>query len=797
MRLGSRIVKQLVAGMVAVLAVLGTVTTAEAQAYRRWYLAEGAANTFFNETILIGNPSATPANVTIQLLPEGQPPLAPIPIVVAATSRYTFNVNGVTGLPPGAVSAIVDSDVDIVVERSMTWPGAAQRGGHNSEGVLAPAAQWYLAEGVTGFFETFVLVTNTNSSSAVNVEVTFLRETSGPLVQTFTLGPSGRRTIYVNNDIKDGSGQPISEPFSTIVRQTSGGTSADLVVERAMYWNGFEGGHGSAAVTAPSTTWLFAEGVCGGDASFSFQTYLLLANPGASPATATITFFRDIGGPVTKQVTVPAGRRQTLFLNDLRFGSGNVAELANASFAIRVSSDQPILAERAVYWSSSGITFIEGHNSPGVTAEATKWAFAEGIEGVVQLNGPSHDSYFLISNANPTPLEVKATFVREDGHGVVVTRTIPAQSRGTILTSGVPALSHKRFAAFIESVNTPSPLPFVAERATYWGGGYFGGHGAPGTPWTGPIATPPAIDLTPQITSISPNHGPITGGNDITIKGFNFTESTTVSIDTRPAQVYPIDGTTLLVTVPAGTAPGSVAVTLTNSGFLPTTDPNGYLYDPVGPFLLADTILSFGDSITEGRSSRLQGGVITGVDIVGYPARLAALLQARYPGQAVSVENGGRGGECASAHCATPTAGFERLPGAIAPFHDLVVLLEGVNDIRFPRTPAQVVEALRTMIQSARAAGKSVLLSGLWPVKPLDTDPDAYKAASPAQITEYNAAIGQLAREQAVPLIDMVAALGPGYTAYLSPDGLHPNESGYQRMAEIIGDAIVATFAVP
>ena len=83
---------------------------------------------------------------------------------MAPTSRTTFIVNGVTGLPPGAVSAIVESDVDIVVERSMTWPGAAHRGGHNSGGVLAPAAQWYLAEGVTGFFETFVLVTNTNST---------------------------------------------------------------------------------------------------------------------------------------------------------------------------------------------------------------------------------------------------------------------------------------------------------------------------------------------------------------------------------------------------------------------------------------------------------------------------------------------------------------------------------------------------------------------------------------------------------------------------------------------------------
>ena len=640
---GSRIV----AAMVAVLALVGIVGSAEAQAYRRWYLAEGAANTFFNETILIGNPNAAPANVTIRLLPEFGPAVTVPTFQVAGTSRYTFNVNGVTGLTQGAVSAIVESDVDIVVERSMTWPGAAQRGGHNSGGVLAPAAQWYFAEGVTGFFETFVLVTNTNSSSAVEVDVTFLREVSGPLVRHYTLPASGRQTIYVNADITDEQGRPIAEPFSTVVRQTGGGTSADLVVERAMYWNGFEGGHGSAAVTAPSTTWLFAEGVCGGDASFFFQTYLLLANPGPTPATATITFFRDNGGPVTKTVPVPAGRRQTLYLNDLRPDSSNVAELANASFSIRVSSDQPILAERAVYWSSSGITFIEGHDSPGVTAEATKWAFAEGIEGVVQQGGPSHDSYFLISNANDQPLHVKATFVREDGHGIVVHQTVQAQARGTILTSGIPALSHRRFAAFLESEDG-TPLPFVAERATYWGGGYFGGHGATGVPWTSAIGTPPAVDLTPQISSISPNHGPVAGGTDITIRGANFTESTTVSIDSRPAHVFPIDGTTLVATVPAGTAPGSVAVSVTNSGFLPVTVPNGYIYDAVGPLLLADTILSFGDSLTAGITSfcGVQG---CGGTTTGYPQRLETWLRARYPAQAVAVQGSGAPGECASA----------------------------------------------------------------------------------------------------------------------------------------------------
>jgi lysophospholipase L1-like esterase len=613
-------------------------------------------------------------------------------------------------------------------------------------------------------------------------------------VQTFTLPASGRRTIYVNSEVRDSLNRPIAEPFSTVVRQTSGGTNADLVVERAMYWNGFEGGHGSAGVTAPSTTWLFAEGVCGGDASFSWQTYLLLANPGLTDATATITFFRDIGGPVQKQVTVPAGRRQTLFLNDLRFGE--VAALANASFSIRVSSDQPVLAERAVYWSSNGVTFIEGNNSPGVNAEATKWAFAEGIEGVVQLNGPSHDSYFLVSNANAQPLMLKATFVREDGRGVVVTRTIPAQSRATILTSGLAELTHTRFAAFIESVNDPAPLPFVAERATYWGGGYYGGHGATGVPWTGTIATPAAVDLTPQIASISPNHGPVAGGNDVTIVGANFTESTTVTIGGRPAQVYPVNGTTMVVLVPAATSSGTVPVTVTNSGFLPVTDANGYTYDTMGPLLLADTILAFGDSLTYGITSVCGlGGDQCGMQITGYPQRLETWLRARFPAQAAAVQGSGVPGECASASGCTGTAGRDRLPVTMGAIHDLVVILEGVNDTNAIVSDTLIVDGIRAMVQAAKNAGKDVILCGLLPVKPND-DTGLYKA-DPGRIASMNARLSALAGAEGVPFVNMVAAFGTAFQPLLSPDGLHPTASGYQRMAEAIGNTIVNFFAIP
>ena len=110
-----------------------------------------------------------------------------------------------------------------------------------------------------------------------------------------------------------------------------------------------------------------------------------------------------------------------------------------------------------MYWSSNGITYIEGHNTPGVNAEALKWAFAEGVEGSIDSTGIRYSSFFLVSNSSTTPdLNIKVTFVREDGKGMVKTFTIPAQSRFTIPTGTFPELSHQRFSAFIESTTTTS-----------------------------------------------------------------------------------------------------------------------------------------------------------------------------------------------------------------------------------------------------------------------------------------------------------------------------------------------------
>jgi lysophospholipase L1-like esterase len=778
--------------------------SAEAQppTYRTWVLAEGAANEFFTEEILIGNPNSGAATVEIRLLPENgaAPPLQTI--TVPPTSRYTFRVNAVVS--SGAVGAVVDSNLPVVVERSMYWAYGMRRGGHNSPGVASAADRWYLAEGTLGFFDTFVLITNSSATPAT-VEVTFLRQAGAPITTTLTVAGNGRRTIFVNNEFPQ-----IASPFSTVVRQTNG---SSIVVERAMYWNGYEGGHESTGVRALNTTWLFAEGATGGDASFDFQTYLLLANPGSASADVTIDFFRDSGGPVQYRLMVPGLNRTTLHLDELSFPSGERL-LSSSSFSIKVTSTQPILAERSVYWSSSGIPFIDGHNTAGVNAEASRWVFAEGREGRFTDSGTvSYDTYFLFSNSSAQPLRIKGTFVREDGLGIVQTFTVNPTSRFTLLAAQFLELNNQRFAAFFEAVDNagaPSTQTFVAERAMYWGPGYYGGHGSTGTPWPSdlpPIAAPPIVDLTPAITSVSPTHGPLTGGTPVTITGINFLESTLVEFGDRPAtNVQHISATQMIATTPAGVALGPVSVKAMNVGKPIATAPTPYTYDAVVPYLTTDFTLAFGDSLTAGVTWTLcnMGGTMLPCSPppdpnFGYPGRLRSLLQTQFPTQTIQVQAEGVPGECASEPGCVPSApnsGVGRLPGTLNGAQDLVVILQGENDLNGDIPISTIINALQTMVTTARNAGKQVLLCTTPPVKLDERAGHSGYKVDPARLAALNAAIRSLATAMEIPYVDITAAFGNNYESLLSIDGQHPNGAGYQRMAEAIRDKIVERFEV-
>jgi hypothetical protein len=345
--------------------------------------------------------------------------------------------------------------------------------------VLTPAGEWYLAEGVSNaVFDEFILLMNPNPEPTI-VEVSYLGTDGLADVDTYRVAGMSRRTIWVRVDLEARfHGRFRNRTFSAVVRTRD---AAPIIVERAIYWGGLglagldPGGTNAAGLTATSTVWRFAEGFTGA----GFQTFLLLGNPGASDAEARITFLFEDGTTAVERRLVRANSRVNVWVN------AEIGRARERPFSMLVESTNGvgIVAERSMYWGA----LREGHVVTGLTAEAPKWAFAEGIEG--WHDGHEYDSYFLLANTSATPAEIRALFVLEDGTGVERRFTVAPTSRFTLPAGALAPLVGKRFGAFFESTNG---TPILAERAVYWGLRYQGGHASAGTPWTGEIASPPA-----------------------------------------------------------------------------------------------------------------------------------------------------------------------------------------------------------------------------------------------------------------------------------------------------------------
>ena len=391
-----------------------------------YYLAEGATGAFFDNDVLIANPNAVDAPVTLTFLLEGGATIVEIR-TVAAQSRMTVSVDAIPGLESTSASVQVTSTsgVPLVVERTMSWD-STHYGGHTANAVMNPATRWIFAEGFQGFFDTYVLIANATATPGT-ATLTFLREGETPFVTSVPVGAFSRQTVYAGDypDI-------VNRAFGIVVDST-----VPVIAERAMYFASvpgkfWGGGHVNTGTTTPSTTWFHAEGATG---TF-FNTFILLSNPFSTPATVELQFLLQSGEVITRAKTVPGNQRLTI--NPA--GEGD-PRLENASLSTVVTSDVPIVSERSMYWPGDASPFGEGHNSAGIVSTGLRWGLAEG-----RIGGPlAYDTYILLTNATAGPADVRVTFLREAGAAPVVkTYTVPATSRFNIdVRSMVPEMAER------------------------------------------------------------------------------------------------------------------------------------------------------------------------------------------------------------------------------------------------------------------------------------------------------------------------------------------------------------------
>jgi hypothetical protein len=369
---------------------------------------------------------------------------------------------------PAEVSALLETDVAVAVERTVSWPFRTGTGttpaaptldayGAHAEGDIAqPSSTWYFAEGATyAGFDLFYLVRNIELRP-VTVTATYLRPAPlDAVVKQYVVDADSRKTIWVNLE----DARLVSTEMAATF-ETDGGR---VIVERAMYASTpgqpFAAGTAAMGATAPSTRWVFAEGATGD----YFDTFLLLANPGDQEAEVQVSYLLPLGERLVRPYTVAPRARLSIWADY------EDPVLSDTAFSADVVSANgvPIVAERVMWWPGPGAaSWQEAHASAGATRAAAKWVTSDGECGGERRAR----TYLLVVNPAEAPVTVAVRLNFADSSSEVRSFDVPGRARLDIdVGARFPEADGRRFSAEL-AVADPSTGAIVVERSTYWDG---------------------------------------------------------------------------------------------------------------------------------------------------------------------------------------------------------------------------------------------------------------------------------------------------------------------------------------
>jgi lysophospholipase L1-like esterase len=184
----------------------------------------------------------------------------------------------------------------------------------------------------------------------------------------------------------------------------------------------------------------------------------------------------------------------------------------------------------------------------------------------------------------------------------------------------------------------------------------------------------------------------------------------------------------------------------------------------INSFLTGETYVAVGDSITRGSHDDIPA------DGIGYEPILGNLL-------GVMIADAGLSGDSSADGAASIGNTIAAYPSA-----SYYLILYGSNDASLPVPKAVYKANMQTIIDRIKAAGKTPILAKV-----------PYATASgfnDASIQEYNAAIDEL------KIANGLQVIPPDFYAWFKSrpdqlaDGLHPNGTGYQSMANLWFNAL-------
>ncbi|MHB8781175.1 MAG: Ig-like domain-containing protein [Candidatus Geothermincolia bacterium] len=295
----------------------------------------------------------------------------------------------------------------------------------------------HYAEGCTrDGFDTWLCLQNPGVEQA-NVTVNYmLAEGQGEAsARVYAVPPHSRMTVFVNQDV--GPDKDVS------IQVTS---SKPIVSERPMYFDyrdKWQGSHTALGAHFPLTEWYFAEGCT----RPGFEEWLCIQNPMEQPANVTIEYMLQDASVRRQSISIEPWSRYTVNVNEF-VGDGQ-------DVSVRISSDQPVVAERPMYFLYQGM-WDGGHNVMGAATPEDTWYFAEGC------TRPGFNQWICIQNPNDEAAIVKLSYMTEDGGEIEKDYQVAAHSRCTVNVNTDVARFHD------VSTKVTSDKPIVVERPMYF-----------------------------------------------------------------------------------------------------------------------------------------------------------------------------------------------------------------------------------------------------------------------------------------------------------------------------------------
>jgi len=200
-------------------------------------------------------------------------------------------------------------------------------------------------------------------------------------------------------------------------------------------------------------TWYFAEG----NTRPGFSEYICLLNPGSNVALTDFTYMLSTGETIARKHDLVPNSRTTI----------EVAKEvpANCDVSLKVTSSEPIVAERPMYFVYNG-AWSGGHDVLGAAAPSSEWYFAEGT------TRDGFDSYLCLQNPGDSDASANIDYYLVDGTKRSKTGiTIKARSRFTVSTynDDLGIGRHNDASGdFSVKVTTSEFTPLVVERPTYF-----------------------------------------------------------------------------------------------------------------------------------------------------------------------------------------------------------------------------------------------------------------------------------------------------------------------------------------